>query len=385
MMSGEVRPWRWIAIVALFFATRIPLLYARLPFFDELFTLWISRKPVAEIIHALHHDSGPPLYYLLVHAFGHGRWLSLIFSTIALAALLRAGHFAAAALIAVFPPSVLFAVDARSYALCAMFVTLGILALHRDKPFHAALAFVFAAYSHYYGVLFFPLVRRLKPAFLYLLFLPGLFLALHQPREAMGWMQHFAYPDALFARPPLALFVLMALLVAASLIGGAPPPSAAQTLIPSILSLPIYVPLRFESVIATPLMMWIANGKRLVVLALGACFASWTILGIVDHAHRPTDDYFDAAVRVQGLKEPVVASGYLYLEAVLLRSDVQAFPPEQAQHPGWRAFATSGSTAPSGAFVWIGERDAPELAILRQTRTVEPVYVNARAMIARVR
>ena len=44
---------------------------------------------------------------------------------------------------------------------------------------------------------------------------------------------------------------------------------------------------------------------------------------------------------------------------------VAAFPPEQAQHPGWRALPPPGLQAPRGAFFWIGERRAPELAILR--------------------
>jgi len=62
-----------------------------------------------------------------------------------------------------------------------------------------------------------------------------------------------------------------------------------------------------------------------------------------------------------------------------------AFPAEQALHPGWRASATSGSELPAGTFIWIGERAAPELSIIRRSRRVEPLYVNARAMIARVR
>src|SRR5207244_13522978 len=86
------------------------------------------------------------------------RAISLLFAMIALVALLWRKHHTAAALLAVFPPAVLFAVDARSYALCAMFITLGILALDDERPYAAAILFVFAAYSHYYGVLFFPLI-----------------------------------------------------------------------------------------------------------------------------------------------------------------------------------------------------------------------------------
>src|SRR5216684_7263597 len=64
----------------------------------------------------------------------------------------------AAILLAVFPPAALFAVDARAYAMCAMFVTIAVLAIDGDRPVVAALALVAAAYSHYYGVLFFPIL-----------------------------------------------------------------------------------------------------------------------------------------------------------------------------------------------------------------------------------
>jgi len=83
---------------------------------------------------------------------------------------------------------------------------------------------------------------------------------------------------------------------------------------------------------------------------------------------------------------PLVATGYLYLETIVnSRPDAIAWPEEQAQHPGWRAIPNRGSAPPPGVFFWVGERFAPELAILRQTREVEPVYVNSRAVVARVR
>lgn len=377
---------RRLGIVAgvLFLSTRVPLLFLRHPFFDELFTQWITAKSFGGILQALQSDSGPPLYYFLVHVLGHPRLLSLAFATIGFAALLRARLYAAALLLAAFPPAVLFAVDARSYALCAMFVTLGILALDRERPYHAAIAFVLAAYSHYYGVLFFPLLMgRLKPALILLLFAPGLWLAMHQPRQAMDWMQHFAYPDALFVRPPVVLLLLMAALLAGAMVKSRIPPP--KVVIPYLLSIPIYVPLRFESVVATPLMQWLASSRRVVYFGLLACFLMWTGIGIADHARRPVDPYRDAALHVRDARETVVASGYLFLETAVLRPDVIAFPPEQAQHPGWRAVATSGSGLPAGTFLWIGERNAPELSILRQERFVEPVYANAGAIVVRVR
>src|SRR5436189_270852 len=110
----------------LFLFARVPLLFLRQPFYDELFTQWISAKSFAGILDALRFDSGPPLYYWLLHLLGGmplfaARTMSLVFSAVALVAILGAeklgeSRFAAAALIAVFPPAVLFSVDARGYA-----------------------------------------------------------------------------------------------------------------------------------------------------------------------------------------------------------------------------------------------------------------------------
>jgi hypothetical protein len=78
-----------------------------------------------------------------------------------------------------------------------------------------------------------------------------------------------------------------------------------------------------------------------------------------------------------------VASGYLYLETIAQRP-AMAFPPEQAQHPGWRAVAQSGSGLPPGAFLWIGERTAPELNLIRRARQIDPLYMNSRAIVVKV-
>jgi len=406
---------RVVVVLALFLAPRLALLFVRQPFFDELFTRWISAHSYGEILQALRYDSGPPLYYFVVHALGDPpllvtRAISLLFATIGLIALLRAGRFTAAALLAVFPPAVLFSVDARAYSLCAMFVTLAILALESGRPYRAAILLVLAAYSHYYGALFFPLLffpsgyrrqptpGRLKPALTLLLFAPGLWLALHQPRAAMAWIGGFpGYPDVLMARPPFALALIAAsvALLAAVYLNR----FAAMTLLPFglAIALGIYFPLRFESVIATPLALWVATSlekwsatiERALITALIAANLAICAWGILDHVRRPLDDYRAAALYLAHQAPPqerIVASGYLYLEALTqLGSRVVAFPPEQAQHPGWRATAAAGSGLPAGAFLWIGERAAPELLLIRRARKVEPLFVNDRAMVARVR
>ncbi len=240
-----------IGIAALFFVPRLLLLFLREPFFDELFTRWISGHSFSGIVQALHYDSGPPLYYCIIHLLGDPpilviRAISLVFSTIPLIALIASRRFTAAALLAVFPPAVLFAVDARAYALCAMFVGLGVLALDRERPWAAAILFVAAAYSHYYGALFLVLLWRNWRAFAVavLLFLPGAWLALHQPRASMAWIGAFPqYPDALFARPPIWLLVVAAALLVVA--GYRLNRYAAMTLIPLALALAlrIYFPL----------------------------------------------------------------------------------------------------------------------------------------------
>ncbi|MGZ8834011.1 MAG: hypothetical protein ACXW19_12540, partial [Thermoanaerobaculia bacterium] len=84
------------------------------------------------------------------------RLFSLLFASIQFVLIARRSLLAGA-LIALYPPAALFAVDARSYALCALFVTIGVLQLE-TRPFAAALAFALAAHTHYYGVLFFPVL-----------------------------------------------------------------------------------------------------------------------------------------------------------------------------------------------------------------------------------
>jgi len=125
----------------LFLLLRAALLFWRQPFFDELFTVWIAAKPFAGIVEALRFDSGPPLYYFVVHGmFLRGvlaaRLLSLACAGVTF--ILLRSRTTAAFIYAVFPPAVLFAVDARSYAMCAMFITIGVLALHRDRSGVAA-------------------------------------------------------------------------------------------------------------------------------------------------------------------------------------------------------------------------------------------------------
>jgi hypothetical protein len=394
-------------ILLLFAAARIPLLIVRAPFFDELFTRWISAKPFAGIVSALRFDSGPPLYYFVVHLLGDPsvtmtRILSLVCAAISLILILRSKNVIAALLLAVFPPAILFAVDARAYAMCAMFVTIAVLAIDEDRPYVAAIALVAAAYSHYYGVLFFPILllgrydrrRSYALAMAVVLFFPGFWLALHQPAEARAWMTA-AWPDALFVPPPIAIAIIGAIAVAMSMRVNR---YAIMVLVPLILAivLRVYVPLRFEAVIAAPLALWLAESLKTnrfrvaLTAAVVAVCVVWTTLGILDHASRPPDSYRQAATWVANnipANETVVASGYCYLETTMNgHTRVAAFPNEQGIHPGWRALPTPGLRSPAGAFFWTGERAAPELGVFqRDRRIIEPLFVNDRAMVALVR
>jgi len=416
-----VSRFRPALILLLFVAARIPLLIVRAPFFDELFTSWISAKPFAGIMSALRFDSGPPLYYFVVRLMGDPpvtatRIVSLLCAAISLIVILRSKNMTAALLLAVLPPAILFAADARAYAMCAMFVTFAVLAVDDDRPFAAGLALVAAAYSHYYGVLFFPMLllpragnrsaggspagppaaRRRVYALVaaIVLYVPGFLLALHQPAEARAWMK-FAWPDSLFVRPPIAIAIIGAIAFAMSIRVNR---YALMVLVPLVLAvvLRVYVPMRFEAVIAAPLVLWLAESLKqnrfrivLTTAIVGVCII-WTTLGIFDHANRPFDSYRQAAIWVANnipANETVVASGYCYLETIMNgHTRVAAFPPEQGMHPGWRALPRPGLHSPAGAFFWISERRAPELRVLRgDRRIIEPLFINDRAMVALVR
>ena len=243
-----------VGILGLFFATRLPLFFLRDAFFDELFTVWITAKPVAGIIEALRHDSGPPLYYLLVRAarlvpdisaspLTLARAIALLcgFGSLLLILITRglgSSRWLAAAFLAIYFPAIYFSTEARSYALCALLIGVGALFLMKwiEWPDRRALAaavvsFVLAASSHYYGVLFFPLpalfgifLKRkgarvsgvLASVLCGALFAPGFLLAFTQPEEAIGWMREdgklIGLTDALFlerlgpAAPLPALF-----------------------------------------------------------------------------------------------------------------------------------------------------------------------------------
>lgn len=412
------------SVVALFLVVRFVLLVVREPFFDELFTVWMARQPLNAVLPALTLDSGPPLYYFIAripNVFAL-RALSLVFSTAALAMILTRNslgnaRWIAATLLALYPPAALFAVDARAYALCALFAGAGAVAIHEQRPFTAAGAFLLAAYTHWYGALFLPVLLLAKPraravaatAAAALLFVPGLWLASIQPPQATGWMsgQHplaalnavaFAgrSAESLFQSAPLFVIALSAVaLVAAGMRSWS---FAPVVLVPLLLAIAlalagrtVYFPMRFESVIAVPLVLWLARSlqwwrreaRYALAGVLAICGAIAIVRGALDHHRRPLDPYREAALVIARASTPVVASGFLYLEAVhqLGEERVRAYPSEQARHPGWRVSGATDEPLPEGSFLWIGERAAPERSRVRG----EVLFENERAAIIRVR
>lgn len=442
-------PERWVAVAAgaaialLFAGLRGGLLLIREPFFDELYTLWISVRPLGEQWSALLHDSGPPLYYALVRAItlGHPALTEVrLLSMAAGGALLVILFFArslgparwiAALLLAIFPAHVYFSTEARSYALAALFAGIAALAVdawlrsgRRTALALAIAAMLAAAWSHYYGVLLFPVplvaaaVSRRKRAALEGLaagalagigFLPGFWLALRQPREAMRWLSlggepfpawepllHLSwaapYPAVFILPPPLVIQIFALALTIAAVGAGfredRPRIWGAITLTPVALAMlfsaagaAIYFPTRFEAVIAAPLAVWVALsmgtiGDRRVRGALLACLlvvgAVASYYAFMTAAAKPRDGWREAALRVRGSVPPtvpVVASGYAYLELSAQRSeqwpaDVIPFPAALGEHPGWAGSPDEPTLArerlPERHFVWVGEWKSAE-------------------------
>ncbi len=274
--SPRARAAYAILIVSVFLAFRVAFLFIREPFFDDLFTIWIARQELPDLIAALRLDSGPPLYYVVMHFVSglfpsgepavevvrYARWFSLAMSLLALIIFLlwarRIGRhrYLAALLLALFPPLILYSTEARAYLLCGIFVGVTVVALHgwirtgkMSALIIATLAASLASYSHYYGVVILPLPfvaslfgdrgLRLRgfiaSTAAALLFLPGYYLSTVQPTEATRWMAAIDrnavgvifsaarqlgfgadYPAALLEPAPLALQILSVLVVFAA-------------------------------------------------------------------------------------------------------------------------------------------------------------------------
>jgi uncharacterized membrane protein len=114
------------ATTTAFITIRLAYLLVREPFFDELFTLWLSQRSVSQLFAAVAVDSGPPLYYMLTAAVSQLgtsilllRVLSLFFAALALVAIVKARlslrvEMLALLIIAIIPLHVHYSTEARA-------------------------------------------------------------------------------------------------------------------------------------------------------------------------------------------------------------------------------------------------------------------------------
>lgn len=422
-----------VALLAAFLLVRLFFLVVREPFFDELFTLWMAAKPLGEILPALRLDSGPPLYYLIARFddLGALRLLSLAFATAGFVALLlwrSLGpiRLVAAALLAVYPPAVIYAADARAYALCGALIGVAVLLVDAKRPFAAAAALVVAAYGHFLAVLFLPILllrgRRGVAAFAAacVAFVPGALLALSQPKEALAWQtaEHplsallslsFVgnYPESLLRTPPhivvwtIAAVTLVALARAWRFAPYVLIPVAGAIVL-AIAGRDVYTPLRFESLIAVPLVLWLADSlsrwRRGVAVALavalvaGAGFTLWR--GGAAFYAEPQNRWVAmvrTAEKIARRGEPLVVTGYYVLPAaVMLQRPFIAFPPEQLAHPGWRVSLSREEAEravrdlPAGSHLVLADAGSEELQAIARVRGARLIHRDGATVIAYV-
>jgi mannosyltransferase len=204
-------------------AARFWLAATRPLWHDEIFTLWLSRSAPSAIFSALHFDSGPALFYLLIRPFTMSAELwalpdsavrALPFLAIALLAFgvrsLPRGE-SRAWFVVLISTSVLltyYSAEARAYALLALldfalFLLLRSPGRHRGAFLRACLIALCAAaalHTHYLALFFVAaagltalLERRGRDAAALaagaVLFLPWLPVLLRQPPEATAWMR----------------------------------------------------------------------------------------------------------------------------------------------------------------------------------------------------
>ncbi|MEO8215462.1 MAG: glycosyltransferase family 39 protein [Acidobacteriota bacterium] len=393
------------------------------------------------------------------------RLVSLLFSFLSVLAVLstkrlKESRWIAAVLLSFFPASVYFATEARAYALCGMLVAFGVLAVHRwtETGSRGSLVtsfacFFLAACCHYYGVLFLAvpfvvalLVRRegmIRDAFsgsllVGVAYSPFFWLASRQPHDAIRWMaseqsgpglvltelRHlgFAAPfPAVFLPPPAVWIQMISLLAVAAvvMIGSMRSMKArlfgVMTLTPLLIAAigalagkTMYYPLRFESVLAVPLMLWLAFSLRelpqllrSVLVGVFVATGGYSIYtGVLEHRSRPDHPYrliAESARRRLPERSTIVVSGLEYLEVISQRDgrwspEVLTFPSRQQRHPGWREagqpvseLAGEAASLPDAAgarFFWIGELGSDEQRALSVQFTLHPILSAGPVVVA---
>lgn len=222
--------WRRVLVFALLLggAARLFLAFVRPVWADEVFTLTLARRPLADLLAALRLDSGPPLHYLAARlillpfpAPGEAdvvvRLLSVAASLLHAPLLLRIGRrcgaaragLVAASLFLVFPLAVASGAEGRGYALASLLALASfgrLLALAESPRRPTALAAGFlggaAVLTHYLAIL--PVAgllvsawARSRPrrfvvlagAIAAVIAAAWLPVALGQPRDSMAWSE----------------------------------------------------------------------------------------------------------------------------------------------------------------------------------------------------
>lgn len=377
----------------------------------------------------------------------------------------------AALLLALFPANAYFSTEARAYALCAAAVGVAVVELARWRESQqwrhlaaASVALFVAAWSHYYGVLMFvlpllaaavpggrdvearrtsgPALRAIPAALLATLaiaaaFAPGFFLAALQPSAAAEWMKSaispsrvaasvamqlgFAppLPPVVAAAPPSTLTIISLIAVVLLLgyglrdrrswIWGAftlVPAAAAVTLVAA--GVPAYFPMRFESVIAVPFVIWLATAaSTLPRVPRRAAVATLLVLALYTNgsmlrafAERDDDPYRNMANIVRRsipAASTLAVSGLSYLEIAIQRDGewrpaLIALPAAQATHPGWREQASAetlrrevGELAKNHpTLFWVGEVPSAEARAVSARFEVHPILRRGPLLFARL-
>jgi len=397
-------------------AARLRLAVDRPLWFDEIFTIWASRLPFRRLLDVLRSDSGPPLFYVLEKPFvGIGERLSvdalaralpfaatLALFVGALALPSRPARIRFVVLTSVSPLLLLYAAEARAYALLSLLgLLLFLLALFSpERPRNlAAIAFLAAVslYVHYLalflvGALVVVAAAEKRPRSALAALAGGSLFALWipimraQPREAVAWMHE---PTAQLATgilaslggagripppfgPPLpvalvALGGVAGLLLASSLArswNGDPGSRRASAFLVLFFGGVVFAslvrPIAFAGrteMAVLPVWLWTVAlaGERSRFLRR----ATWSavVIAAVSSAlmlvaHRGPSVSARAVEALERTGRPgdvLFAGASFYLPARLasdrgrLPMTVHAFPLEQAAHPGWTVGRRAGA------------------------------------------
>lgn len=172
----------WAVTLAAAFAVYFSGISHEAIWYDESISAAIAGRSAAEILRLMPNENHPPLYYLLLHfatgIFGHSEWALRLPSALGAVGLVALGAgpvrralgqrtaFAYAGVVLFMPGILIYAHEARMYALGTFAVTAtvlyGFLAVQEGRRrdwVSFAVASLAAAYLHYYGLIAAALVQ----------------------------------------------------------------------------------------------------------------------------------------------------------------------------------------------------------------------------------